>query len=103
MEEENVRVSRVKGEFGEFTGEVQKIFVDSSVAVIDRLRELVNGSFDELKGVIDDSAGAVSGAADRTAEYVRRNPWKAAAAFMIASVVIGILSDGKKGSGYGRI
>ncbi len=87
---------RLKQELNEFSGEVQKIFVDSSVAVIDSVRGLVNSAFDDLKGAVDTAAGKTQAAGDRATRYVRENPWKAAVAFLAVSFLITAISNRKR-------
>jgi ElaB/YqjD/DUF883 family membrane-anchored ribosome-binding protein len=91
--------SRLKSEFDSFSSDVQKIFVDSSVAVIDKVRQLADGAFDDLKGLVDTASDKTKKAGDAAADYVRRNPWKAAAAFIILGVAVSAMSSRNKGPG----
>lgn len=83
---------RFRQEFDSFSSEVEDIFVDSTVAVINRIHELAEGGLEDLKGMIDRAAGKTKSVADAATEYVRANPWKAAAGFIIFSVIVGLLS-----------
>jgi ElaB/YqjD/DUF883 family membrane-anchored ribosome-binding protein len=78
---------RFKEDVTDFTGELEKIFVNASVEVLGSARGLADRLFDDLKSAVDVAANRVRSAGDKADDYVRRNPWVAAAAFLALSAL----------------
>ncbi|MGE5308402.1 MAG: hypothetical protein ACM3OC_04910 [Deltaproteobacteria bacterium] len=91
--EQHEYASRFKADVSHFTEEVEKIFVDSSVEVIDKVKGLADSLFDDTKSLIDKAANGTKAAGDRVSDYVRRNPWKAAAALMLVGLLAGTMAN----------